>query len=168
MLKNKFNIKNSALLIIVISIIGLKMMNNNIIFNARANEKVFFSTQKTFTAPKSKIKIEVKTSGYFIDNNDFGSGTSNVKLFGYPSKTDTLQLRTSPENIDSIIHKNTKIVFNCGSMQKNELYKYLISIGYKNLDKNEISELRDAMTFINYGPKAGFVKGQTKFIEVEN
>jgi hypothetical protein len=53
-------------------------------------------------------------------------------------------------------------------MQKEKLYDYLVSVGFKELDKNEIAELRDAMTLINYGHKAGFRHGQTKYIIVAN
>ncbi len=75
-------------------------------------------------------------------------------------------LKTSPENIDTIIYKGQTTPFSCSQMEKEKFYDYLVSVGYKELNKNEITELRDAMTFINYGHKAGFYEGQTKYIIV--
>ena len=53
-------------------------------------------------------------------------------------------------------------------MQPNNLFDFLKEKGFKNLDENEIAELRNAMTLINYGPKVTFLLGQTKFIDVIN
>jgi hypothetical protein len=126
----------------------------------------YFKDTATFIAPKSKLKIDITSSGYVPNGADLGNGKGFVKLSLIGTKSDTMFLKTSPENIDTIIYKHKTIPFSCSQMEKGKFYQYLDSIGFKHLDKNEISELRDAMTLINYGHKAGFIKGQTKFIEV--
>jgi hypothetical protein len=132
-----------------------------------ANPEIFYNEiTKTYFAPKSKIKIIVNSKSYVNENSDLGNGNAFVKLFSTDIKKDTVYLKTTTENIDFISYKNKKIKFECSQMDKHKLFDYLISISFSNLDKNEIAELRDAMTFINYGPKATFLKGQTKFIEV--
>ena len=131
--------------------------------------KIYYNeTSKIYFAPKSQIKIIVNSKSYVDANSDLGNGTAFVKLFSTNIKSDTVYLKTSPENIDYITFHQKKIPFECPQMERNKLYKYLLSIGFKNLNQSEISELRDAMTFINYGPKATILKGQTKFVEVED
>lgn len=135
----------------------------------QSNKPNVFYTEiiKIYFAPKSKIKIVVHSKSQVESNSDLGYGSATVKLFVENTKRDTIYLKTTPENIDSITYKNKKIKFECSQMHKNKLYDYLCMIGFKNLNSNEIAELRDAMTLINYGPKATFLKGQTKFIVVE-
>jgi len=123
-----------------------------------------FQDTGTFTAPKSKIEIVITSSGFVPDGADLGDGKSFVKLYSIETSMDTMFLKTSPGNIDTITYKGKKIPFSCSQMEKDKFYDYLVSVGYKQLDKNEIAELRDAMTFINYGPKVGFYAGQTKHI----
>lgn len=77
-----------------------------------------------------------------------------------------MYLKTYDENIDTIIYKGKITSFICNQMRKDNFYNYLDSVGFKKLDENEIIELRDAMTSINYGHKAGFCKGQTRYIIV--
>jgi hypothetical protein len=132
-----------------------------------ANPEIFYNEiTKIYYAPKSKIKIIINSKNYVVQNQDLGTGTAFVKLYVLNAKTDTVYLKTSPENIDFITFKNKKIPFDCGQMEKHKLFDYLTSINFKNLNKNEINELRNAMTFINYGLKATLLKGQTKFIKV--
>jgi hypothetical protein len=135
----------------------------------QSNKPNVFYTEiiKIYFASKSKIKILVHSKSYVDENSDLGYGNATVKLFVVNQKKDTVYLKTSQENIDFIKYKNKKIKFECSQMQKNKLYDYLIMIGFKNVNRNEIAELRDAMTLINYGPKATFLKGQTKFIVVK-
>jgi hypothetical protein len=125
-----------------------------------------FQDTATFTAPKSKLEIVITTSGFVPDGADLGDGKGFVKMYSTNIKTDTMFLKTSPENIDTIIYKGQTTPFSCSQMEKEKFYDYLVSVGYKELNKNEITELRDAMTFINYGHKAGFYEGQTKYIIV--
>ena len=125
-----------------------------------------FRDTAIFTAPKSKLEIFITSSGFVPDGADLGAGKGYVKMYSTDIKTDTMFLKTSPENIDTIIYKGKTTPFNCSQMGKEKFYDFLVSAGYKQLDKNEISELRDAMTFINYGHKAGFCEGQTKYILV--
>ncbi len=122
---------------------------------------------KMYFAPKSHIKIQVISKSYVENHSDLGNGNAIVKLYSTNKKSDTLLLKTSPENIDFIEFRNQKIKFECSQMEKYRLYDFLVSVGFQNLNQNEISELRDAMTLINYGSKATFLKGQTKFVEVE-
>ena len=132
-----------------------------------SNSKIFYSDiTKTYYAPKSNLKIIVHSKNYVDEASDLGNGNAFVKLFQVNSKHDTVFLKTSPENIDFITYQNKKIEFECSQLQPNNLSDFLKKIGFKNLDKNEIAELRDAMTYINYGPKATFLAGQTKFILV--
>jgi hypothetical protein len=135
--------------------------------NSNKNKKVYFNVTKKYVAPKSKIKIIVNAVGFVAENLDLGYGSASVKLFHFYNKSDTVYLLTSPENIDYISYKNIKKAFNCNPIEKEKLYDYLVENNFKNLDKNEISELRDAMTYINYGAKTTYSKGQTKFIELE-
>ncbi len=128
---------------------------------------IYNQSSKVYFAPKSGIKIEINSKSYVDENSDLGNGNAFVKLYNTNQKIDTVFLKTSPENIDFITYKSRKIKFVCSQLEQNKLYDYLISIGFKNLNKNEIAELRDAMTLINYGPKATFLEGQTKFITVE-
>src|SRR5258705_1233338 len=121
-----------------------------------------FSDTATFYAPKSNIKIVVFSKGYVPKGADLGDGRGLVELTFTNHYSDTLRLLTSPENIDTIIYKDKTIPFYCNQMDKTTLFNFLDSAGFKHLDTNEISELRDAMTFINYGHKAGFAEGQTK------
>lgn len=125
-----------------------------------------FQDTALFTAPNSKLAIYITTSGFVPQGHDLGTGTALVKMYATDTVTDTMFLRTSPENIDSILYKGKTIPFNCSQMEATNLYYHLDTIGYKNLDLNEIVELRDAMTLINYGPKAGYLEGQTKYIIV--
>lgn len=125
-----------------------------------------FSDTATFYAPKSKIKIVVFSMGHVPEGADLGDGRGLVELTFSEQYSDTLWLSTSPENIDTITYKHQKTPFSCDQMNKITFYNFLDSAGFKHLDKNEISELRDAMTFINYGHKVGFVQGQTKYIQV--
>ena len=125
-----------------------------------------FQDTATFTASKSKLEIIITSSGFVPDGADLGDGKGYVKMYSTDIKTDTMFLKTSPENIDTIIYKGKTTPFSCSQMEKEKFYDFLVSVGYKQLDKNEISELRDAMTFINYGHKAGFYEGQTKYVLV--
>lgn len=125
-----------------------------------------FQDTATFTAPKSELEIVITSSGFVPDGADLGDGKGSVKMYSTNTKADTMYLKTSPENIDTIIYKGKTTPFSCSQMEKEKFYDFLVSVGYKQLDKNEISELRDAMTFINYGHKAGFYEGQTKYILV--
>lgn len=125
-----------------------------------------FQDTATFTAPKSELEIVIISSGFVPDGADLGDGKGFVKMYSTNTKTDTMYLKTSPENIDTIIYKGETTPFSCSQMEKEKFYDFLVSVGYKKLDKNEITELRDAMTFINYGHKAGFCEGQTKYILV--
>lgn len=126
----------------------------------------FFQDTATFTAPKSKLEIIITSSGFVPDGADLGEGKSFVKMYSTDINTDTMYLKTSPENIDTIIYKGKTTPFSCSQMEKEKFYDFLVSVGYKHIDRNEISELRDAMTLINYGHKVGFCEGQTKFITV--
>ena len=72
---------------------------------------------------------------------------------------------TTPVNIDTIFYKGNGIPFHGDQVPKPSLYQFPDSAGFKNLDANEISELTDAITLINYGHKAGFAEGQTKYIQ---
>lgn len=119
---------------------------------------------KKYYAPKSNLKIIVHSKNYVDETSDLGNGNAFVKLFKLNQDCDTVFLKTSPENIDFITYKNKKIKFECSQMQLHNLFDFLKENGFKNLDKNEIAELRDAMTFINYGPKATYLEGQTKYI----
>jgi hypothetical protein len=125
-----------------------------------------FSDTATFYAPKSKIKLTVFSTGHVIKDADLGRGKGSAELVFAEKYTDTLKLITSPENIDTIIYKGRILPFHCDQVNKIKLYNFLDSAGFKYLDRNEISELRDAMTFINYGHKAGFYYGQTKYIQI--
>lgn len=153
--------------LILITIICLYEFAINFYFNSNKPNVFYHEITKIYCAPKSKIKIIVNSKSYVYENSDLGNGNAFVKLFLTNLKSDTVFLKTTPENINFITFRNNKIPFECGQMEKHKLYDYLISIGFKNLNKNEISELRDAMTLINYGPKATFLEGQTKFIIVE-
>jgi hypothetical protein len=126
-----------------------------------------FSDTATFYAPKSKVKIVVFSKGHVPNGEDLGDGRGLAELTFTEHYNDTLRLSTSPENIDIIVYKDKRISFHCDQMNKIALYNFLDSAGYKHLDKNEISELRDAMTFINYGHKVGFADGQTKYIQIK-
>jgi hypothetical protein len=126
-----------------------------------------FSDTATFYAPKSKVKIVVFSRGQVPKGADLGDGRGLVELTFAERYNDTLSLLTSPENIDTIVYKDKKIPFYCDQMNKIALYNFLDSVGFEHLDKNEISELRDAMTFVNYGHKAGFADGQTKYIQIK-
>ncbi len=108
----------------------------------------------------------VHATGYVDKDSDLGNGKATVKLFSLTNKLEPVYLKTSPESIDFITYKSKKISFECSQMEKQKLFDYLISIGFQNINKNEINELRDAMTFINYGPKAILLQGQTKYIVV--
>lgn len=110
----------------------------------------------------------VHATGFVDEDSDLGNGQATVKLFSLANKLESVYLKTSPESIDFITYKSKKISFECSQMEKQKLFDYLISIGFKNINSNEISELRDAMTFINYGAKATLLKGQTKYIVVNN
>jgi hypothetical protein len=125
-----------------------------------------FVDTATFYAPQSNIKAVVISKGHVAKGADLGDGKGIVELTFGKQSTDTLKFLTSPENIDTIIYKGNKIPFRCDQLNKITLYNFLDSIGLKNLNKDEISELRDAVTFINYGHKAGFVEGQTKHIQI--
>lgn len=127
-----------------------------------------YSFQDTayFTAPISNLEIEVISSGSVPEGHDLGYGNATVKMYRIDTTSDTMYLKTSPENIDSISYKGQTIAFSCSQMEKHLFYDYLVSVGFVQIDENEISELRDAMTFINYGHKIGFIKGQTKYILV--
>lgn len=125
-----------------------------------------FQDTATYTAPKSKLEVIISTSGFVPKGADLGDGKGFVKMYSTDTKKDTLFLITSPENIDTIIYKGETIPFSCSQMEKDKFYNYLVSVGYKHIDLNEMAELRDAITLINYGHKAGFCKGQTKFIIV--
>ena len=123
---------------------------------------------KKYYAPKSDLKIIVHSKNYVDEASDLGNGNAFVKLFKLNQKCDTVFLITSPENIDFITFRKKKIKFECSQMQPNNLFDFLKEKGFKNLDENEIAELRNAMTLINYGPKVTFLVGQTKFIDVIN
>jgi hypothetical protein len=135
-------------------------------FGNNKNKITYNEVSKTYYAPKSKIKIIVNSKNYADQNQDLGNGTAFVKLFVVNAKNDTVYLKTSPENIDFITYKNKRNPFDCSQLENHKLHDYLILIGFKKLNKNEIAELRNAMTLINYGPKATLLKDQTKFIEV--
>jgi hypothetical protein len=125
-----------------------------------------FNDTALFTAPKSNVQIVVSSIGYVPNGADLGSGKAYVKFFATDNRFDTIFMKTSPENIDTIFHSGKPVPFSCSQMEQGKFYEFLKSIGLTRLDSNEISELRDAMTFINYGHKAGFVQGQTKYIVV--
>jgi hypothetical protein len=59
-------------------------------------------------------------------------------MYSTNSKTDTMFLKTSPENIDTIIYKGKKTPFSCSQMEKEKLYDYLVSVGYKDLEKTKL------------------------------
>lgn len=127
----------------------------------------YYESSKIYYAPKSNIKIEVYSKSHVNQDFDLGYGNASIKLYRFNQKSDTVFLKTTPENIDFITFRNNKIKFECSQMQPHNLFDFLKENGFKNLDKNEIAELRDAMTLINYGPKATLLKGQTKFIKVD-
>ena len=126
-----------------------------------------FNDTAIYTATNSGIQAEIISQGSVKDGSDLGDGFGRVKLYLLDQKEDTFFLKTSPENIDSITYRNLAISFSSSHMEKDKLYDYLDSMGIKNLNRNEISELQDAITLINYGHKAVFLKGQTKFIMVD-
>lgn len=127
-----------------------------------------FQDTATYIAPKSKLEIIISAAGFVPEGADYGNGKSFVKMYSTDMKTDTMILITSPENIDTITYKGKTIPFSCRQIEKSKLYDYMISVGYKQIDLNEITELRDAITLINYGHKTGFYAGQTKHIIVGN
>lgn len=159
--------KKVILIVIVLFLIVILILLS-IIKYQDVNPKIFYTdVTKIYFAPKSNIKIIIHSKSQVDENKDLGNGKAFVKLFIVNQKYDMVFLETSPENIDFITYKNKKINFECSQMQKNKLFDFLKANNFKNLDKNEISELRDAMTLINYGSKATYLKGQTKFIVVE-
>ncbi len=160
--------RNKLLIFLVInSIFIIFLVFKYFILSPNITSKEYHEITKIYFAPKSKVKIKVISKNYVPEDSDLGNGSAFVKLFATDNKTDTVFLKTSPENIDFINYKNHTIKFDCNQMQKENLYNYLISAGFQNLNRNEIIEIRDAMTLINYGSKAIFLKGQTKFIIVE-
>ncbi len=154
-------------LLIGMIIIGIIVFLFQFDFFYRKPKIYYNDITKIYFAPKSKIRIIVHSKNCVGENSDLGNGKAFVKLYQENSINDTVFLNTSSENIDFITFQKNKIPFECSQMQKNKLYDYLNAIGFENLDKNEIAELRDAMTLINYGLKATFLEGQTKFITVE-
>jgi len=127
---------------------------------------IHFQDTATYTAPKSRLEIKIVSLGFVPDGEDLGNEAGFVKMYSTDIEAATMFLKTTPENIDTIIYKGKTTAFSCSQIEKEKFYEYLVSVGYKELDKNEITELRDAMTLINYGHKAGFCEGQTKYILV--
>jgi hypothetical protein len=160
---NKRKIVATGLIIMILIFLFVKFIDAQ---SSKSNV-FYYEITKTYFAPKSKIKVLVHSKNYVDENSDLGNGNAFVKLFSTNIKSDTVFLKTSSENIDFITFRKNKIPFKCSQMEKHKLLDYLISIDFHNLNTNEISELRDVMTLINYGPKATFLKGQTKFIEVQ-
>lgn len=162
----KIIITTGIILLATILLLIIYIICNPPCFGLGCTGDYSFQDTATFTAPKSKLEIIITSSGFVPDGADLGDGKGYVKMYSTDLRTDTMFLKTSPENIDTIIYKGKTAPFSCSQMEKEKFYDFLISVGYKQLDKNEISELRDTMTFINYGHKAGFCEGQTKYILV--
>ncbi|GHC50770.1 hypothetical protein [Ulvibacter litoralis] len=145
--------KNVQLLFVILSFIG-------------CSEGYHYTADVTFYAPKSKVEVRIVSEGFVPQGDDFGTGAGKAMLTFKEHYTDTLYLQTSPENIDTISYQHKKIPFKCTQMNKEAFFNFLDSVGYKGLDRNEIMELRDAITLINYGPKASVTENQTQYIKI--
>jgi translation elongation factor P/translation initiation factor 5A len=128
-----------------------------------------YKIEAQFYAPLSELRALVKTHGEIEFFADAGTGKSAVKVELKDSLNQLTQITliTSNENIDSVYVKDKKHALNCKQFNRENFYQFMDSVGFHNLDKNEMNELCDAITLINQGPKIGFSDGQTKFITIE-
>lgn len=154
----------TKLLIIVGAIICVMLLIMQV--NLPHQERHTFQSTAVYTAPKSQLELRIASSGFVLKGDDLGEGTAFVKVYGTTKIADTLYLRTSPETIDSLRYKEASSSFTWSREDTSQFYSFLIALGYQGIDKNEVYELLEAMTVINYGPKAQFMEGQTEYIVV--
>ncbi|WP_339837944.1 hypothetical protein [uncultured Maribacter sp.] len=125
-----------------------------------------FNDTAIYYAPKSDFKIIIQTSGFVPDGHDLGDGKANIKMFRTKSKLDTIRLKTSTTEGNSITWNQHTEPIQFSKNHPDKLYDFLDSVGINNIDSNEIAELTEAMVNVNFGHKSAFCEGQTKYIEV--
>lgn len=122
-----------------------------------------YSTKAIYKAPNSKLTAHVFAQGIVRAGSDTGEGV----LEGYLTRSllqDTLYFSVNNQ-IEFIYQKQVK-TYNKEHDFSSQLLKETDNIALINYDREEVKELAEVILSAKYGPKATYLKGQTKKVKV--
>lgn len=125
-----------------------------------------FKTVATYQATASSLNVALTAVGHVYPNEDLGDGFVKAKISS--SKfSDTIYLQSRAEILTSLNYKNDTIAIKKPYDIAVSLMHCLDTIGYSDYDILELIEFSEAIQSTAYGPKGTYLKGQTKYIKVQ-
>lgn len=122
-----------------------------------------YSTEAIYKAPNSKLTAHVFAQGIVRAGADTDEGVLEGYLTGSLLQ-DTLYFNVKNQ-IEFIYQKQVK-TYNKEHDFSSQLLKETDNIAVINYDREEVKELAEVILSPKYGPKATYLKGQTKRVKV--
>ena len=126
-----------------------------------------FITKAVYNAEKSRISAELKVSGKVEPGMDIGSGEVNG-IIRIIDNDQIISFKSKSGKFTELSVGNKKLAINDSAEYLVCLLNCFESLDYKIYDENEVKELVLAIKACELGPKATYMKGQTRFLTVEN